>query len=155
MKQKLLPYWQAMYEVLQYQLATKITLSIWLYVLNKLFNALLQSTGRVALSSGDFLFLFTTWQGILIIFIGLVTLLVYVAMDLIAMIELSGDLIKGRKTRIIDNIKKAFRIMPAFMKFEGIGVILYIALLAPILGFGMSISLTQSLYIPTFITSVI
>ncbi len=155
MKEKLLPYWQAMYDVLKYQLVTKSVLSVWLYVLNKIFNALLQSTGRVALSSGDFLFLFTTWQGLLIIFIGFVTLLVYVALDLIAMIELSGDLIKGRKTQVFTNIKKASEVMPAFMKINGIGVILYIALLAPILGFGVSISLTQGLYIPTFITSVI
>ncbi len=38
---------------------------------------------------------------------------------------------------------------------RGLLVALYLALVAPILGFGVSISLTEGLYIPTFIASVI
>lgn len=155
MKQKLMPYWQAMYSILQYQIVTKIALSIWIYVLGYIFNGLLKSTGRVAISSDDFIFLFTTWQGLLIILVALVTLLVYVALDLNTKILLSGNLLKGKQTKLVDNIRKAFRVMPSFMNRKGIEVILYVALVAPILGFGASISLTEGLYIPTFITSVI
>ncbi len=150
-----MPYWQAMYSILQYQIVTKIALSIWIYVLGYIFNGLLKSTGRVAVSSDDFIFLFTTWQGLLIILVALVTLLVYVALDLNTKILLSGNLLKGEQTKLVDNIRKAFRVMPYFMNRKGIEVILYVALVAPILGFGASISLTEGLYIPTFITSVI
>ena len=155
MKEKIMPYWQALYNVLQYQIVTKIALSFWIYLLGKILNDLLQSTGRVAVSSGDFTFLFTTWQGLCIILVGLGTLLVYVALDLNTKILLSGNLLRGESGKLKETFKKALRIMPRFLVPEGIGVILYIALISPLLGFGLSISLTHGFHIPTFITSVI
>lgn len=63
MRTKLKPYWQALLDIFRYHLATKLVIGLWLYALGRIFNALLLSTGRVAVSSGDYAFLFTSWQG--------------------------------------------------------------------------------------------
>ncbi len=92
-----------------YQLVTKAGIFVWIYVLRFLFRILLKSTGRVAVSSGDFVFLFTSWQGPLILFIGLFSLFIYVAFDLNAKIILSGKLLKGQEDSVWQNIKEGFR----------------------------------------------
>ena len=88
-QEKLAPYLQALQGILQYQLFTKIILGFWLFLMGRLFRLLLNSTGRVAVSSGDILFLITSWQGILIILCALLSLYGYVAIDLNAKVILS------------------------------------------------------------------
>ena len=138
-----------------YQLVTKAGLVAWAFVLRKLFGLLLKSTGRVALTSGDFVFLFTSWQGPLILFIGLFSLFVYVALDLNTKIIMSSKLLKGQKDPVWKNLKEGFLSMTKFLSPRGIWIILYISLIAPLVGVGFSISLTENFYVPTFITSVI
>lgn len=66
---KLLP------DIVNYQIVTKAFIAVWLFLFDWIFQALLISSGRVAVTSGDYVFLFTTWQGILILALGLVSLL--------------------------------------------------------------------------------
>ena len=154
-KERLRPYTQAMPDILNYQIVTKAIICIWLFLLGRLFQALLKSSGRVAVTSGDWKFLFTTWQGILILILGLVSLFIYVAFDLNSKIVLSRNLITGQKISLEENIKEGFFSIRKLINPEGLLVVLYIALIAPILGLGISISATEKLYIPTFISSVI
>ena len=142
-------------DILNYQIVTKAIISIWLFLLGRLFQILLRSSGRVAVTSGDWEFLFTTWQGLLILLLGLVSLFIYVAFDLNSKIVLSRNLITGRKIHLEENIKEGFYSIRKLLNPEGLLAVLYIALIAPILGIGLSISATESLYIPTFISSVI
>ena len=152
---ELRPYLQAMPDILNYQLVTKTLICIWLFLLGRLFQVLLRSSGRVAVTSGDWKFLFTTWQGVLILLLGLVSLFIYVAFDLNSKIVLSRNLITGQKIHLEENIKEGFYSIRKLLNPEGLLAVLYIALIAPILGIGLSISATESLYIPTFISSVI
>ena len=152
---KLAPYMQALQNILQYQIITKLIIALWLYLMGRLFSLLLQSTGRVAISSGDFTFLFTSWQGILMLLGMIVSLYVYVALDLNAKVILSRDLLAGDKVSVWSILKNAFLSINCFANGKGILVILYIALIAPILGLGLSLTMTEGLYIPTFISSVI
>ena len=94
---KLAPYLQALPGILQYQVFTKLLLALWFSLMGWLFRLLLGSAGRVAVSSGDFVFLFTRWQGILILLLALVSLYGYVALDLNAKVILSRDLLSGEK----------------------------------------------------------
>ena len=142
-------------DILNYQIVTKAIISIWLFLLGRLFQILLRSSGRVAVTSGDWEFLFTTWQGLLILLLGLVSLFIYVAFDLNSKIVLSRNLITGQKIHLEENIKEGFYSIRKLLNPEGLLAVLYIALIAPILGIGLSISATESLYIPTFISSVI
>lgn len=96
-KEKLRPYTDAMPDIFNYQIVTKALLAIWLFLLGRIFQALLKSSGRVAVTSGDWKFLFTTWQGILILVLGVASLFVYVAFDLNSKIVLSRNLINGRR----------------------------------------------------------
>ena len=149
------PYIEAIPDIVKYQIATKILLGIWLFLLGRLFRVLLNSTGRVAVSSGDFTFLFTSWQGLLIIVIALSTLFMYVALDLNAQIILSRDLLIKEDVNVWYCCMKAIRSIPRLINFKGIGVAIYILLIAPIIGIGFSVTLTKGFYIPTFISSVI
>ncbi|MBR3006237.1 MAG: glycerophosphoryl diester phosphodiesterase membrane domain-containing protein, partial [Erysipelotrichaceae bacterium] len=115
---------------------------------------LIRSTGRVAISTGDFSFLFTTWQGPLLLFIGLSVLFVYLAFDLNSMIIFSDGILKG-EPKLFESLKQGFLSIRKFFTPDGIGIVMYIALVAPIIGFGFTISLTDSLYLPNFISSVI
>ena len=49
-KEKLRPYVQAMPDILNYQIVTKAIISIWLFLLGRLFQILLRSSGRVAVT---------------------------------------------------------------------------------------------------------
>lgn len=153
--ERLKPYLEALPDIIRYQVVTKILLGAWLFLLGRLFRILLNSTGRVAVTSGDYLFLFGTWQGIFIILIALSSLFVYVALDLNTMIILSKNLLKGENNSVwrscLDAVKSVYRLL----NIKGIGILIYIALIAPVIGIGFSITLTKSFYIPTFISSVI
>lgn len=152
---QLKPYLNSIPDILRYQVVTKLLLGAWLYVLGRLFRILLNSTGRVAVSSGDFTFLFSTWQGILIILIALISLFVYVALDLNSKIIMSKNFLYGEKVSLLKASIEAMEGMSRLLNFRGILVVMYIVLIAPIVGVGVSITLTKGFYIPTFISSVI
>ena len=157
MLQKLKPYWKALPNIFCYQILTKAIIMVWIIVLREAFYLLLKGTGRVALTSGDFVFLFQSWQGILILALGLVSLYIYAALDLNAKVALSRQLVCGGAERvsITKCLKEGLDAPRRMTCLRGIGVVLYIALIAPLLGFGVSFSLTKGLYIPTFIASAI
>ena len=154
-RENLKPYIQAMPDMLNYQIVTKLLICIWLFLLGRLFQVLLKSSGRVAVTSGDWQFLLTTWQGILILVLGIVSLFVYVAFDINSKIVMSRNLLTGQKESLESSVKEGFFSIGKLINIRGILVVLYIALIAPILGIGISISATEKLYIPTFISSVI
>lgn len=154
-REKLRPYVYAMPDIFNYQIVTKIILSIWLFLFGRLFRVLLRSSGRVAVTSGDFKFLFGTWQGVLILLLGLVSLFVYMAFDLNSKVVLSRNLLTGQSEPLEATLKEGFFATGKLVNLQGLLVVLYIALIAPILGFGISIAATEKLYIPTFISSVI
>ena len=154
-QKKLQPYVQALPGILQYQLFTKLVLGLWLFLMGRVFRLLLNSTGRVAVSTGDFVFLFTRWQGLLILFCSLLSLYVYVALDLNAKVLLSRELLSGERISVRDILRRPLPTIRRFNNWGGIGVILYLTLVAPILGVGLSLSLTKGLHIPSFISSVI
>ena len=135
---KLRPYLRACPHILIYQLATKAFIGVWVFLLGRLFQVLLKSSGRVALTSGDFKFLFGTWQGILILLLGLVSLFIYVAVDLNAKVALSRNLLTGQKASFTDCLRDGFRSVRKLLNLRGTLVVIYIALIAPILRVGLS-----------------
>ena len=149
------PYLQALPVIFNSQIVTKVLLGVWLFLLGRVFQALLKSSGRVAVTSGDWKFLFTTWQGILILLLSLVSLFIYVAIDLDSKIVVSRNILTGRKATIRENIREGYNSTKKLFSLRGILVMLYIALIAPVLGIGISLSMTKGLYIPTFIASFI
>ena len=115
----------------------------------------MKSGGRVAVTSGDLKFLFTSWQGIVLIVLAVLTLMIYISIDINATIILTGRLLNGEKPNVFGCIKEGVLSLKKMFGPRGLLVVLYLSLLSPIIGFGVSISLTSNFYIPKFITSVI
>ena len=143
-------YGSIVYDVAKYAIVSSIILSLVSYLLNQLSLFLLKTAGRVAISTGDFTFLFKTWQGPLLLMIGIGVLFMYVALDLNSQIIYSDQILRGRP-KLFEALKKGFLSIKEFFTPDGLGIILYIALIAPLIGFGFTISLTDSLYVPDFI----
>ncbi len=149
------PYIWAMPDIMAYQLISNSIFGVIYWLLRKAAMMLIKSTGHVAISSGDFAFLFKTWQGPLLLIIALTILFFHVATDINVQIAYAGRLLKGIQIKFIDLLRESFISIKNLFTPDGILIIIYIALIAPLCGLGLSISLTSSLYIPTFITSVI
>ncbi|MBQ9346002.1 MAG: glycerophosphoryl diester phosphodiesterase membrane domain-containing protein [Oscillibacter sp.] len=155
MKKSRFPVWQLAPEVLKYQVVTKLVLAFLLTLIRMAALALLSSAGRVAVSSGDYRFLFTTWQGPLIILLFLTIFFFYVSIDLNVKILYSGNVLSGVTEPVLKTIRRAAAALPKFFNLHGLGVVLYVTLISPVVGVGLGVSLTQSLRIPNFISSVI
>lgn len=153
-RQNYLPYVRSVYDISRFQICNGMIIWAMSFLLRQIAMILIRSTGRVAISTGDFSFLFTTWQGPLLLFIGLSILFVYLAFDLNSMIIFSDSILKG-EPKLFESLKQGFLSIRKFFTPDGIGIVMYIALVAPIVGFGFTISLTDSLYLPNFISSVI
>ena len=147
-------YQGAIFDIARYEIAITIITGIMVYCLSRFSYLLIRTTGRYAITTGDFDFLFKTWQGPVIIIVGLTVLFVYFAADLNTRIIYASDYLHS-KANLRQAIRKGFSSIKSFFTLDGLGIVLYISLIAPIIGFGFTISLTESLYIPDFIFSVI
>ena len=141
LKERLTPYVQAVPKILGFKLLTTIVLAVISSLLMLLSRALLRSTGRVSVSSGDFTFLFTSWQGILLILLGIAVLTVYVVFDCVAIIILSEEILHPKGKSLWEMIKEAVQKIPKFFNLVGVFIVLFIGILSPIIGVGMKISL--------------
>lgn len=153
--QQLAAYWQAIPLILKYQILTKTILVFGILAFEWLFGLLIASAGRVAISSGDFLFIFSSWQGIILIATGVAFILMYVVLDLFAKIIFSDQLLKGQVLSWRHFIVQLVKTSRHFLDWRGAIVIFYVLLIAPLVGLSLSVSLTKELYVPHFISSVI
>ena len=154
-KKKRFPYLRAVPDILKFQAVTALLLGLLLWGLEAAAMEMIISTGRVAVSSGDYLFIFTCWQGWALILLGVFVFLLYVIFDLNMKIFFSDALIRSGKVSFRKVITDSILSGRRFFSPAGLGIVLFISLLAPLAGIGISISLTEGLYIPSFITSVI
>lgn len=148
-------YVQAIPTIIVFQTVTSIVLALCYALLKWVATWALRSQGRVAVTTGDFLFLFTTWQGILLLVLALVTLYLAVSFDLNVKVAFAGRWVRGEDVGLRNLFSDATQAVRRFLCPSGFLVVLYIVLLTPLLGVGVSISLTENLTIPTFISSVI
>ncbi|MBQ6539429.1 MAG: glycerophosphoryl diester phosphodiesterase membrane domain-containing protein, partial [Oscillospiraceae bacterium] len=145
------PYLQAIPYILRYQLVTKSLLILLIIGLRILSMLVLGAMGKSAVTSGDYSFLFSSWYGYLLLVIGLAALFLYVAFDLNSTIVYSAYLLKGETGNILNSMWQGFKSIYRFFTPHGIGVVLYILLLVPLVSVELSISLTSGLNMPNFI----
>ena len=155
LKKRLTPYVQAVPKILGFKLITSVILAVISSLLMFAARALMWSTGRVSVSSGDFTFLFTTWQGYFMIAIMLIVVLLYVAVEVNGLIIYISKILHGENPSVFKCIGKGIAGLKKYLNYRGIIIILYCTLVSPMLGLGFSISLTSTFYLPNFITSVI
>lgn len=148
-------YTQALPRLIVLQMITKPVLAAILALLNVVADWALAAQGRVAVTTGDFAFLFTTPHGLILMALGVVTLYLYVAFDLTMYVSFSNHWLRGDDVSIRQTMLEGLSAIRRFLTPSGAFVVLYVALIAPIVGSAAPISLTKNFYIPTFITSVI
>ena len=152
---KIYPYLQAIPDIIEYQTISGAILGILIFMLEFLFTFLLKSANKVALTSSDLAFLFTTWQGLLMVNLGLLSIILYVIFELNGLVSLTGRMLDGERKIVIPSIKDGALAIKKYFSTNGLIVVLFIALIVPLIGIGLSISVTKNFYIPTFISSVI
>ncbi|MBR2681995.1 MAG: glycerophosphoryl diester phosphodiesterase membrane domain-containing protein [Atopobiaceae bacterium] len=148
-------YLQAIPHILSFQCFVALLLEGMFHVLNTVAAWALLESGRVAVTSGDFSFLFTSWQGILLIALALITLFLSFALEVVLMVKVAGRWVRNEEAPLRETVRESLMDAVKFLSPYGMPVVLYITIMAPLVGFGVSVSLTQNMYIPNFITSVV
>ena len=146
-------------ELWSYELWTYIIVYILIRVIMSIAKMLIM-TRDDALTTSNFTYVLFSPQGILIILLAILAIIVYIAIEIFGEIIFVGDLFENKKTgsvipRILSAIKEGFESLKLFLNPLGILFLLYIFILAPLIGIGFTISLTNKFYVPNFIMDVI
>lgn len=141
----------------KYQLLTKAVLLLIIFPIFRIVvKQLITSTGRVSISSGDYLSFLFSLQGVGLLIACMILLIILIGTDINAFIIMSA-LIKEKRLNL--SVRQllfvGIKSLKSFIRPSGILIIIYIALITPIVGVGLSLSVTRNLKIPNFITSVI
>ena len=152
---KVIPYFQALPDFMRYRIISGFILLLLAKVLGYAFELLLKSAGKVAITSSDILFLISSIQGILLLIVAFILVVLYCVIELNGLIIMSDKFMKAKQIKVFEIVREALLACKKFYNPKSIILVIYIAVLAPIVGVGISISLTQYFYIPTFISSVI
>ncbi|MDO4719479.1 MAG: glycerophosphodiester phosphodiesterase family protein [Peptostreptococcaceae bacterium] len=141
----------------KYQLITKGLLFLLIFpASSQIMKILLQSTGRTNISSGDFLGFIFSMQGIGLLILGLALLILLVGTDINAFIIMSALIREGRiKMTAKQLLFVGIRSLKNFLKPSGFLLMLYIAIIIPLVGIGFTIAPMEGFAIPNFITDVI
>lgn len=141
----------------KYQIITKILLYIIVYpIYSFIVKMIIHSSGRVGISSGDFLSFLFSLNGIYLLIITLFLMAILIGVDINTYIYISA-LIKENKMEIsLKNIIGiGLKSLKMFCSPLGILSMIYVSLILPLVGVGITISPMQTFQIPHFITSVI
>ena len=149
------PYVYAIPEILVYEVVSKAILAALAFLIKQIMMWAVLRTGRVAVSSGDWGFLFKSPFGWIAIITAVLLCMVYIAFDINIIVNYCGEKAKGRRAVIWKIIPESMKESLFFFTPQGLLVLLYTVLLAPLFGIGMGISLTDNLKVPNFISSVI
>ena len=155
LKDRIQPFYQAIPKLLLFQIVSSVFLSLATWAVSALADLLLGLSGKAAVSSGDLVFIFTRWQGYVMILLVLLMVISYIAVELNALILYCGMLLDGEKPSLWQSVKGGFAALKRFLNPRGLLIVLYAVVISPVIGLGFSISLTEGFYIPKFIMSVI
>ena len=95
------------------------------------------------------------WRAPLILLLGLLLVMSYIVFEIFGQIYLSCDILTGEDIHVFREMRKGIRSVRRFLSPRGLLAAIYITLAVPLCGIGFTISMTESFYIPDFITSVI
>lgn len=122
---------------------------IWLW--RHLINALILSAGRTAITSGDFKYLFTTWQGLTIILVSLGMIMLYLSAVISMHVHYADEVIHQRAFHYRSLLKETGQGMRLLWHSEGVLLLFLTSLLVPLYSIGFSVSLTRQFAVPSFV----
>lgn len=141
----------------KYQIITKVFLVFILFPLYSwIMRILMESVGRVNVSSGDYIKFLLSYQGFGMLVVTLILLIILTGIDINAFI-IMGALVKEGKIKISAKrmIYVSLKSVRRLIQPSGILLMIYIALVIPLIGLGVTISPMKNFQIPNFIKSVI
>lgn len=150
-------YRKTIWLYIKYQILTKAFLFLIIFpVFRLILKQLILTTGQVSISSGDYLSFLFSIQGISLVIVTLIVAAILVGIDINAFV-IMGALVQERRINVTarEILWKSITSLRSLVKPSGVLVIIYIALIAPIVGVGVGISATKNFKIPNFITEVI
>lgn len=140
---------------------------LWTYIIVYVLIRLIVSAAKMlvmtrddALTTSNLTYVLFSPQGVPIVFLAVLAILVYIAIEIFGEIIFVGDLFESKKTgsvisRILSAIKEGFESLKLFFNPLGVLCLLYIFIISPLIGIGFTISLTDEFYVPNFIMDVI
>ncbi len=145
---------QALPEIWMVRFVTAIILVALAFAFSQICGLII-GTKVAALTTANMKEIFLSWQGPVLIIIGIVFVLVYAALDLFLRVYVTGGILKGEKAGIFSNIKKSLASIKRFINPSGISIIIYILFAVPLVGLGFGVGLTSNFAIPNFIMDVL
>ena len=141
-------------EIWMVQFVTTVILAALVFAFTRISNAII-GTKVAALTTANMKQIFTSWQGPVLIIIGIAFLLAYVAIDLFIRVKVTGGILRGEKAGILQGVKDSFFSIKRFLNPDGISIIVYILFAVPLVGVGFSVGITKNFMIPSFIMDVV
>ena len=145
---------QVLPEVWGIQLIAGVFLALATNLIGLLANALLH-TRDAALTTANMGSILLSWQGILLIVLGLVTILIFITFEFFSTIYLLDDVLKGRQQNIFKEtfscIRRAFASLPRFFPPSGVLILLYLTIALPLIGIRFLMTFNSFFRIPNFI----
>ncbi len=140
-----------------FQLVTKGVIGVLVVpIYSFAVRQLIYSTGRVSISSGDFISFLFSAHGLGMLALTFVMLVLVTAFDINSFIVMSS-LIKEKKLKfsLRSMLSVSLKSAKTFLNVGGAALLAYVAVLVPLTGIGINLSITKDFKIPNFITSVI
>lgn len=141
--------------ILLYQVITKFILILFLKMFNELQGIILWNEDKPAFSTGKIPELMSSWQGMVVFALGLISLIIYTIFDINTTIIMSDRLLHRKKINIWSLLKDTFKSTRYFATPLGILVAVYAAIVGPLFGAPMGIAITTNLSVPEKIISLI
>ncbi len=148
---------RALWLYVKYQVVSKLLVGLLAFpIFSMIADFFIKTSGRSNLSSGDYLGFVFSIYGLPVIVLGILLLIFILGMDINTFILISS-LVEENKLKIkMKNILlTAFKSLKHFFSPVGVFLVLFIAFVLPIVGFGISMGPLKDFKIPNFITSVI
>lgn len=142
---------------LRYQIVAALLAGLVILPLFRLaLNGLIRSTGRAAISSGDYVSFLLSVQGVGLVLVALLVLSLLIVININGLVLMAADNMTGhRKNTLWADIRAALASFRWFLHPAALLILLYVGLVVPLTGTGLGISALEGLRIPNFITSVI
>ena len=143
--------------LLKYQIVTKTLLYIALVPgFTALVRLLILSTGRTAITSGDYWPFLLSAQGAGMLLLAILLLMVTVGLDINAFVVMTALIYEGKTELTVRRmLLVGLKSLKLLIRPSGLVIVFYVSLVLPLLGLGIFITPTQGLQIPNFVTEVI
>lgn len=146
--------YESLPEMWSFQILSTILLSVPTTLLSRLIRDIAESGGS-ALTSANLKGFILSWKAPAMLALFVVMIIIFVITEVFAQIHMAGNVLRGAPVNLRLLLLKGAVSMRKFLSPSGALTLLYIFIAAPLCGVGFTISLSESFYVPHFITDVI